>query len=312
MEITKITIFISLCLAFIFNACNTTKQIDSKELSSLIDTYYYHFGENPSDLESFLAFYNNLDSVNATIIYLTERKTNINWKLNNKSVLEEELVIREKEDTLIWFSRNKHLSFLNDLINGYEQTYLEYPKSLIDLINYDRVTRGMKEESFDRCIVATLEYLEKYNDQLKWQTSDSMFLLTAGTDTITYRIGLSYGLSICESDYWKDKVLFLFYDNEGTVVFNEELLISFKKGLQEIRKTFQDECFDNADYHILQYTTDKGLQRFCANDTLSLNTEWFKDVDTYLRQFTINHELGKVIFVSVPFSKKLNGILQGG
>ena len=274
-----------------------------KELSSMIVDYFYHYGEYPNSLENFLAFYDGKDSVNSTITYLSERGRNINWSLNNISVLNEELLVEENGDTLLWFSGKKHLSYFDDLINGYEHDYLEYPQSLNDLINYDRATRGMKEESFDRCIVATLNYLEKYQDQLSWQTSDTMFLLTTGSDTITCRIGPSYGVSICESDHWREKVLFLFFDNEGVVVFNDELMISFKKGLQEIRKSYKDECFDTSDYHILRYTTGEKLQLFYPNDTLSLNTEWFNDVDTYLRQFTTKHKLGKVIFVSVPYRK---------
>lgn len=274
-----------------------------KELLSMIDTYFYHYGEYPYSLESFLAFYDGKDSVNATITYFSERERNINWTLNNKSVLNEELLVEEKGDTLLWFSGKKHLPYFDDLIDGYEHDYLEYPQSLNDLINYDRATRGMKEESFDRCIVATLRYLEKYKDQLGWQSNDSLFLLTAGSDTITYRFGPSYGASICESDDWAEKVVFLFFDKEGTAVFSDDIILSFKKGFQEIRKTYKNDYFNVSDYHILKYTTKEGLQKLCKSDTLSLNTEWFTDVDSFLRQFTSEYELEKVIFVSAPYKK---------
>lgn len=302
MEITKIYTII-LCWAFLLTSCNTIKEFDSKEFSSLVDTYFYHYGEYPHSLESFLAFYNNMDSVNTTITNLSERERNISWTLNNKSVLNEELLVKEKGDTLLWFSGKNHLSYFDDLIDGYEHDYLEYPQSLNDLINYDRATRGMKEESFDRCIVATLGYLEKYNDQLIWQSNDSLFLLTAGSDTITYRFGPSYGASICESDDWAEKVVFLFFDKEGIAVFSDDMMVSFKKGLQEIRKTYKNNSFNVSDYHILKYTTKEGLQKLCKNDALSLNTEWFTDVDTYLSQFTSEYELGKVIFVSASYEQ---------
>lgn len=299
---TKI-IRLILCLIAFFPSCKTINKFDSKELSSLIDKYFYYYGEKPSSLEDFLDFYNRQDSINATITYLIEKKRNIEWILSNRNVLEEDLLIKEKLDTLLWSSSKKHLSYFDDLIDGYEHDYLEYPQSLNDLINYDRATRGMKEESFDRCIVATLRYLEKFKDRLKWQSNDSLFLLTEGSDTITYRFGPSYGASICESDDWAEKVVFLFFDKEGTAVFSDDMMVLFKKGLQEIRKTYKNDSFNVSNYHILKYTTKEGLQKLCKNDALSLNTEWFTDVDTYLRQFTSEYELGKVIFVSASYEQ---------
>ena len=267
----------------------------------MVDAYFYHYGEYPNSLENFLAFYDGKDSVNATITYLSERERKINWTLNNQSFLYEELLVEENGDTLFLFSGKKHLPYFDDLIDGYGHDYLEYPQSLNYLINYERATKGMKEESFDRCIVATLRYLEKYKDQLRWQSNDSLFLITAGIDTITYRFGPSYGVSICESDDWAEKVVFLFFDKEGTAVFSDDMMVSFKKGLQEIRKAYQNDYFNVSDYHILKYTTKEGLQELCKNDTLSLNTLWFTDVDTYLRRFTSEYGLGKIIFVSAPY-----------
>lgn len=275
-----------------------------KELLSMIDDYFYHYGECPYSLDNLLVFYDGKDSVNATIAYLTERKHYINWKLYHKSILEEELLIEEVGDTLLWFSGEKHLSYLDDLINGYEKDYLEYPASLEDLIDYDQATRGKKEASFDRCIGGTLVYLEKFRDQLTWHRNDSLFLLMAGSDTISCRIGPSCGVSICESDNWRDKNVFLFYNKERIIVFDEDLLAKFKSGLQEIRKSYKEDQFELSDWHILKYTTNEGIVLFCKDDPLSLDTEWFKDLGSYLRQFTKEHELGKVIFVSAPYRKQ--------
>ncbi len=276
---------------------------DSFELSSMIDGYFYYYGEYPSSLNDFLTFYNTQDSVNTTITHLLERKKDISWELKNRSVLNEELLIKDRNDTLFWFSKKKHLSYLDDLINGYEKDYLDYPVSLKDLIDYEQATKGLKEESFDRCITATLKYLQQYSDQLTWQKSDSLFLLTTGSDTISCRIGPSFGISICESDNWREKTVVLFYDKEKTVVFNKELEVSFKTGLQKIRSFYKNESFDKSDYHILQYTTSEGLQRYCNCDTLSLDTEWFTDIDAFLCMFSANFELDKIIFTSPPYRK---------
>lgn len=292
------------CLMIISIACNTIwekRQFDSSEFSSMIDTYFYYYGEYPSSLDSFLDFYKNQDSINATIKYLSERKYGINWSLNNKTVLEEELLVEEKGDTLFWHSSKKHLSYLDDLINSYEVDYLEYPESLDDLINYDQATKGMKDESFERCIAATLSYLEMFNDQLTWQKNDSLFLLTTNTDTISCRIGPSRGVSICWSDNLREKSVFLFFDKYGTAVINDDLLTSFKRGLQEIRKKYKDEQFNVSDYHIIQYFTSSGLSPFCEEDTIALDIEWFRDVEPYLERFTSENELEKVIFVSAPY-----------
>jgi hypothetical protein len=294
-------------LALILVSCNETgnnNQINTLELSSMIDGYYNQYGEYPSSLDTFLSYFSDLDSINPTIMHLQTKQQNINWTLINKSVLEEELLVEEKGDTIFWFYGKKHLSYLDDLINGYEKDYLEYPASLEDLIDYDQATKGKKEESFDRCIVGTLMYLDKFSNQLTWHRDDSSFFLMAGSDTISCRIGPSYGVSICESDNWRDKNMFLFYNKERMIVFDENLLTKFKLGLQEIRKSYKEDQFDLSDWHFLQFTSNEGLKLFCKDDPLSLDTEWFKDVSDYLRQFTTEHELGKVIFVSAPYRKQ--------
>lgn len=296
-----------LFLALIFVSCNKSgnnNQINTLELSSMIEGYYYQYGEYPSSIDSFLSYFLDMDSINSTITHLRTKRQNISWTLINKSVLEEELLVEEKGDTIFWYSGEKHLSYLDDLINCYEKDYLEYPASLEDLMDYDQATRGKKEDSFDRCIGGTLMYLEKFSDQLTWHRTDSLFLLMAGSDTISCRIGPSCGISICESDNWRDKNVFLFYNKEKIIVFDENLLAKFKSGLQEICKSYKEDQFDISDWHILKYTTNEGLMLFCKDDPLSLDTEWFKDLESYLRQFTTEHELGKVIFVSAPYRKQ--------
>lgn len=299
----KLSLF---CLVLFLSSCNTLRikeQCDKLELSSMVNDYYYHYGEYPSSLDAILLYYEVQDSVNATINYLYKRKQDIDWTLNNQDVIKEELVIKEKEDTLFWYSGKKHLPYLDDLINGYEKDYLEYPSSLYDLVNYNHATKGKKEEAFDRCIDATLSHLEKYNDKLIWKKNDSLFLLEVGNDTISCRIGPSYESYICESAYWKEKVVFLFFDNNGVGIFNDDMLISFKKGLQELRKTYKDNNLDHSDYHVLLYTTTGGLQLYCKNDTLLLNTEWFNDVETYLKQFSLEHNIWKIVFISPSYRK---------
>ena len=223
------------------------------------------------------------------------------WSLSNTSIVQEELTIKIKGKVLFHHFGNKHFSFLDDLIDSYERHYLEYPGSLNDLINYDRATKGTKEELFDRCITHTLEYIEKVDNQINWTSNDTLFLMISDCDTIDYRIGPSLRNSICSSNYWREKLVYLFYDEDIVYLPNEELENFFKWGLKEICNNYKVEQVEMSKYHLLRYEPEDGLKLLCKNDSIALDTEWFHDIEGYLYAFCSEHGLGRVVFASPSY-----------
>lgn len=302
MGIIKVVLWV-LILNLAFVSCSNSKDgsVNKEELSAMIDGYYYYFGEYPSSIDSLITYYDNLDSSNATISFLKNKRNNILWNLYNPSVLQEKMVVKYTNDTLYYHQGEKRLSYLDNLIDNYEQAYLQYPQSLEDLIRFNAATKDLKKDLFDRCITRTLIYLQNFDEQIEWISDDELFLILSDNDTIDCRIGPSYHNIICSSNNWYEKNVFLFYDEHNVYVPNKELTIELKRELQNIRKDYKLENYDISDYHILNYTIQEGLQRFCKDDDISLNTEWFYDVEILLRSFCNEHGLVKVIFVSPSY-----------
>lgn len=288
------------CIAFF--SCNTTIDTEDKEsLSSLLDGYFYYYGEYPSSVDSFLSYYEAQDSAIFILSYIENNKKDIIWSLSNPSIVQEELTIKIKGQVLFHHFWEKHFSFLDDLIDSYERDYLEYPRSLKDLINYDKATKGTKEELFDRCIIHTLEYLEKVDNQITWTSNDTLFLMISDSDTIDYRIGPSLKNSICSSNYWREKFVYLFYDEEIVYIPNEKLGNIFKCGLKALCNKYSVEQVEISKYHILIYEPENGLKLLCKNDSIDIDTEWFHDIEGYLYSFCSEHGLGRVIFASPSY-----------
>lgn len=285
-----------LCLLLCTCSDNIYNKLDSVELHSMIDDYYYYYGEYPNSAKCLLEYFNDMDSINVTTNYLNKQKNNISWTLNNPSVLDEELLIKEKQDTILWICGKKHLSFFDNLINSYERVYLDYPSSLDDLICYDKTTRGIKEDVFDRCIPLTLNYLERNKEQLTWQKNDTLLLILTGNDTVSCRIGPSLGISICQTKLGRCNRLSLFFDIQGKTVISEDLTKAFKSGIQEICQQSKDEFFESLEFHILQYQVNEGLTDFCKDDTAVLKSPWFIEVHGFLEQFAPEHGLGRIVF----------------
>lgn len=292
-----------LCLLFVSCGSSRSSSYNFDEFASMVEGYFLYYGEYPSVIDSLISFYEKQGNSNATLSFLEENKKTIRWDLRHPTILQEEVILTYKRDTLYEYSGKKHLSYLWNILELYSHDYLEYPKSLEDLVCFHKATENYKDDEFNRAIVRTLEYLQEYDDQITWVSNNELFLMKSGDDTIVCRIGPSFGTSLCSTDNWREKWVYLFYDEQGVYVPGEELTKELKMGLQEIRKGYKLEQFDISEYHILYYTEIEGLQSFCKDDEVTLDTEWFLDIKAFLVEFCSSHSLGKVIFTSPPYRK---------
>lgn len=297
----------ALLLFLIFMSCGSPQKSSSyshDEFASMIEEYYSYYCEYPFVIDSLIVFCEKRGDSNATLSFLKKHKKIIRCDYSHPTVLQEEFFVTYKRDTLYEYIGEKHFSYLWNILELYSQDYLVYPKSLEDLICFHKATENCIGEEFNRSILRTLEYLQKYDDQITWISNDELFLMKSGNDTIACRIGPSYATSMCHTENWREKWIYLFYDKQGVYVPDEELTKELKSGLQEIRKGYKLEQFDISEYHILYYTEIEGLQRLCKDDDVALDTEWFFDVKSFLAKFCALHGLGKVVFTSPSFQKQ--------
>ena len=191
-------------------------------------------------------------------------------------------------------------------------SYFRYPLTLQELIEYsgvekllDSATKYAYDNQFDDWDFLTAWILRKLRDLAKesnWVGNDTVLLVTKDNDTIIHSSGntpLCWG-----EDFNHDIVMFWarFYDSEGKVVWGgEDLVLEWKRrtvwGIIPVYPVLIEED-RYANWHYFEYTKGKGLTTYCENDTVDMNTTYFKDLEDRIKRFAEEKKFGKIIFAA--------------
>ena len=239
------------------------------------------------------------DSVETTLAFLEAEKEHIEWKFSHPTLTTMDLTILYYDDTIYRKTEQLWFKGIDVALYSYNCYYLEYPASIEELIEFDSLS-GCLHQGFYQCCDETFAFLLKNKDKISWEKGDGEILITLGEDTIDYQ---SYDSQVKYCDEFiapKNKV-FSFFDTMGRYAYSEETEKALKTGLTELSKNYVIDSFDQYPWHVVVFTQENGLQLFCNNDELSLETSWFHEVNDLLLDFCSKYGLGKVIFVSPSY-----------
>lgn len=209
------------------------------------------------------------------------------------------------------------------LIEYYIQDYFRFPPNLEELIeysgtekllNYDTVPISQDDEFLCspnfRAEAVLLRFFLKNQNDLTWLCEDSTLLIALAKDTIYYE-----QIDPDSPCHWYDDVtnpneIFLFspryYDLSGRISWksrNDEFVAQFRKSVRDLRQhypTIIEGGINN--WHFFQYTRANGLTLFCKDDDMQTNTNYFKDLETCVKEFAEENDFSKIVFVA-PFLK---------
>ena len=279
--------------------------------------------------------YPEIDSIKTTLYYLQKEKKRIQWKFvysdpwtkDNYSYpwAEKELLVLVNKDTLV--REKPDLIFMgacwSGLIEYYIQDYFRFPPNLEELIeysgtekllNYDTVPISQDDEflcSPDfRAEAVLLRFFLKNQNDLTWLCEDSTLLIALAKDIIYYNQIDSYSPCHWYDDVTNPNEIFLFspryYDLSGRISWksrNDEFVAQFRKSVRDLRQhypTIIEGGINN--WHFFLYTRANGLTLFCKDDDMQTNTNYFKDLETCVKEFAEENDFSKIVFVA-PFLK---------
>lgn len=305
-------LYITICIAL--SCCKVThapvSSITKGTLDKAIEGWCSNLCDYPKSLDEFVSYAEEhdswkkrtiKDSLQTTLSFLKEEEEHIVWQFNHPTVTTMSLTILYYDDTI--FRKTDKLSFsgLDVSLYSYNWYHLEYPNSIEELIAYDSLSH-CQHQGFYRCCDATFDYLLKNKEKVKWRKGDGDILVCSGNDTIAFQ-GDDPRIAYCDEFTISNKVIFRFFDTSGRYAHSEELERALKAGLKQLQEKHFPTQDEQTVWHILVYTSKNGLQLFCNNGDIRLDTEWYEEVEAFLCQFCSEYGLGKVVFAVPEYNK---------
>lgn len=278
----------------------------------LMEKYFLWCGEYPSNIDSLLTFcgtfspedYEPTDSLAMAANFILKEKDNLKLEYLNPTVMTEKLVITMDGDTIVNMQQKKHLSFLWDILESFDYYCYDNPSSLDELIAFFEAIKGTENDAlFDRCVASTLRYLDKNRNRISWQSNDTMLLITSDNDTIDFRYG-NYNPPCSRYD-WRKRYEFRYFDMKSVYIPDNDIDAEFRKGLKMLKeeRNFVMPNEDRSQDPALVFTLDYGIQLYCENITADLDSEWFRGLADYCREFAERHGISKIIFASPCYQR---------
>lgn len=178
------------------------------------------------------------------------------------------------------------------LLSAYHHYYLDYPLTIEDLVVFDSLSNtGLESNRFRN----TIELLRDNNKKIGWITTDYDITVRIDSDTLVYYSG-GDSQSICYSQYQSEKSLFRFFDKNKYYAYSEEIEKMFKQGIKVLASNYSHNEEKELDFFIMVYSPEEGLQPYCCNDSIPMDSKWFTMVENYVKTFSEEYGLGKIVF----------------
>lgn len=276
-----------------------------------MDNYFNWYGEYPPCLDSLVAFcysfpikdIETADSLSTTIEFIKREKQRLILNYENPTVMTEKLLITIDGDTIVSIQQKKHLSFLWELKRMYEYYNYDPPRSFEDIMSFFNVMKEVEDDTlFYRCCASTLRYLDKNSFRITWQLDGDCLYMISDGDTIDYFCGYHP----CMPSDWRERYRFRYFDTKNVYIPDNRIDVEFQQGLKMLREEggFVMSNNDRSKDPALVFTLDQGLQLYCDNLSASLDSEWFKELSDYCRNFADSHGIGKIIFASPCYQRE--------
>lgn len=290
----------------------TVSSVTTATLDKMIEGWCSNHCDYPKSLDEFLSIYDDTDSweetpmrdsIEATLSFLNKEKEHIVWRFNHPTVTSMDLIVVYYHDTIYRKTGEWYFPGLDISLRDYNRYFFKFPSSIEELVMYDSLA-GKDHDGFYQCCDETFDYLLQNKNNIDWQVEDeAKILILSGNDTIAYQLGYYPQVLYCDDSVVSNKSIFRYFDSNGYYAYSEKVEKALKTGLSELRNKYSIPPFEPSFWYIMVYTKENGLRPFCDNDDLSVNTEWFHDVESFMYEFCDEYSLGKVIFVSPSYQE---------
>lgn len=291
-------------------SCSSSRLNIEKEgsgLNTMIDYYYYHFGDFPSSLDALEVFSNLhlydssfIDTAKITICNLKKNKNTIAWQLDD-TFPQNHLLITQNKDTLAFRINENRFPSLDDFIYSYTDCYGVFPSNACDLIAFRKaalkVTKFMQFWEYDSL---TVQNLQKCLDLgiLSWSVSEKGLIIKVHDDTLSNWSSNNQRNAFCyktpeDAFYFSPR----FFDSDNIYVFcDNDLYNDFRHHIRELYHLMNESNEAVGCWHFLIYTKERGLESLCENVDISTNNTWEAKVVEYVGSFAEENNFSKIIF----------------
>lgn len=163
----------------------------------------------------------------------------------------------------------------------------EYPASIEDLASFD----SLSSNSYD----VLIKFLRNHKRKTQLQYTDHDMTIMMDNDTILYYSG-GDPRTICYDGSPQEKLVFRFFDTKYHYAYTKELEKSFKSGIRDLMLGISPSEFDYSSVHLMVFTDNEGLQPYCENDNVNIDSDWFVLLEKYAKAFASENDLGKIVF----------------
>ena len=272
------------------------KNYDYLCLQGVLKNYFDCNLEYPNTVDELLFFYGNYSTDNGNdksfIRFIQQEKEKLQFRSNWINAWKEELAVVFDGDTIINMTDERDYFDLFLLASNYYYYNDDYPVSMDDLVIYDSLSKSDYRNNHNKAMIS---FLSKHKQEIKLISSDYDMLIMMEKDTILYYPGGDVKAR-CYSSSPQYKLVYRFFDHQNHYAYTEELEKYFRYGIRVLALDFAPYEGDYSDVHLMVYTKENGLQPYCEDDDVRLDSDWFVVLGKYLKGFLCQYDLGKVVF----------------
>lgn len=295
-------------LLVLCNKCQINNVEDFYGLNTMLDYYFYHYGDYPSSLDELEEFSNlNLydtsfvDTANTTLLSLKKNTSAIIWQHDDTFPINH-LLIKKNKDTIAYRINDNRFPSLDDFIYSYTDCYGVFPADANSFLVFRKaalkVTKKMQFWEYDSL---TIRNLQKCQDMgvLSWKVANNNLVIKVYDDTIAYWSGDNRLNGFC---YKSSEEVYIFsprfFDSDGVYAFcDDSLYDGFRNKIIELYYNGLNGSNDRLKcWTFIQYTRDRGFESLCNDVELTTNDAWDKILFEYVSSFAENYNFSKIIF----------------
>ena len=273
-----------------------SKKLDYLCLQGVLKDYFDCNLEYPNTVDELLFFYGNYSTDNGNdksfIRFIQQEKEKLQFRSNWINAWKEELAVVFDGDTIINMTDERDYFDLFLLASNYYYYNDDYPVSMDDLVIYDSLSKSDYRNNHNKAMIS---FLSKHKQEIKLISSDYDMLIMMEKDTILYYPGGDVKAR-CYSSSPQYKLVYRFFDHQNHYAYTEELEKYFRYGIRVLALDFAPYEGDYSDVHLMVYTKENGLQPYCEDDDVRLDSDWFVVLEKYLKGFVCQYNLGRVVF----------------
>lgn len=287
--------------------------IDYKsQLAAFVDSYQNEYCNYPSSVDEFVSFSErvlpyadsaSMDSLSLALNTMKEWREHVTWITVDDNYNDRGLLVLFETDTII-YKKTSAFPTLHKLIDAYRYYNFEYPDSY-DVFRKCFLAMAKDESVWSTKVCDSMTMFDLERSQLLgnllWILDEDGLLIMNDNDTLGYWQEYSY-CSFSSFDIRGFESRFI--DSDGVGFISTTLNDELKRGIRNLRSSYRKTLDGGIDgWHLLTYTPSNGIKALCKDDEIVIDSEWFYDLERFLKSFATNNKIEKIVFTAAAMEK---------